>query len=84
MLTISDSETIFSTMTKQTQPNIDDLERKVEELLVLSRSLSEENQQLKNQLHSMKTDRSTLVEQKELVRSQVESMISRLKSMETA
>jgi len=71
-------------MTKQTQPNIDDLERKVEELLVLSRSLSEENQQLKNQLHSMKTDRSTLVEQKELVRSQVESMISRLKSMETA
>ena len=84
MLTISDSETIFSTMTKQTQPNIDDLERKVEELLALSRTLSEENKQLKNQLHSMKTDRSGLLEQKEQIRSQVESMISRLKSMETA
>ena len=71
-------------MTKQTQPNIDDLERKVEELLALSRTLSEENKQLKNQLHSLKTDRSGLVEQKELVRSQVESMISRLKSMESA
>ena len=71
-------------MTKEIQPNIDDLEQKVEELLTLSRALSEENKQLKNQLHSMKTDRSTLVEQKELVRSQVESMISRLKSMETA
>ena len=84
MLTISVSETIFSTMTKQTQPNIDDLERKVEELLALTRTLSEENKQLKNQLHSMKTDRSGLLEQKEQIRSQVESMISRLKSMETA
>ena len=71
-------------MTKQIQPNIDDLERKVEELLALSRTLSEENKQLKNQLHSLKTDRSGLVEQKEQIRSQVESMISRLKSMETA
>ena len=71
-------------MTKETQQNIDDLEHKVEELLALTRALSEENKQLKNQLHSLKTDRSTLVEQKEKVRTQVESMISRLKSMETA
>ncbi|MCW8854736.1 MAG: TIGR02449 family protein [Gammaproteobacteria bacterium] len=71
-------------MTKETQQNIDDLEHKVEELLALTRALSEENKQLKSQLHSLKTDRSTLVEQKEKVRTQVESMISRLKSMETA
>lgn len=71
-------------MKNESTHKIDDLERKVEELLELSRKLAEENASLKAQLHEIKSDRSGLVEQKEQVRAQVESMISRLKAMETA
>ncbi len=71
-------------MKNESTHKIDDLERKVEELLELSRKLAEENASLKAQLHEIKSDRSGLVEQKEHVRAQVESMISRLKAMETA
>ncbi|MDH5766739.1 MAG: hypothetical protein OEZ38_12055 [Gammaproteobacteria bacterium] len=71
-------------MTKETQHNIEALEQKVEELLALTRTLSDENKQLKDQLQNLKTDRSSLVAQKEQVRNQVENMIARLKSMETA
>ena len=71
-------------MNKETSQNIEDLERKVDELLELSRRLSEENSILKEQLHELKSDRSGLIEQKEQVRTQVESMIARLKAMETA
>lgn len=70
-------------MNDKTQ-NIEALERKVEELLELANRLSVENSDLKAQLQELKTDRSSLVEQKEQVRAQVENMISRLKAMETA
>jgi len=71
-------------MTDHISQNIDALENKVEELLALSNRLATENKDLQKQLFDLKTDRSTLVEQKEHVRTQVESMIARLKSMETA
>jgi len=71
-------------MTDHISQNIEALESKVEELLVLSKRLSAENKNLQKQLFDLKTDRSVLVEQKEHVRTQVESMISRLKAMETA
>ena len=71
-------------MNTSTQQNIDALERKTEELLRLVQRLSTENATLKAQLHSMKQDKSGLIEQKEQVRSQVEQMIARLKAMETA
>ena len=71
-------------MTDHISKNIEALENRVEELLTLSRRLAAENKDLQKQLHDIKTDRSALVEQKEHVRSQVESMISRLKAMETA
>lgn len=71
-------------MTNQSSTNIEALERKVEELLSLSQRLSVENAQLKQQLQALKADKSGLVEQKEQVRAQVESMISRLKAIESA
>jgi len=71
-------------MTEYTSQNIAALEAKIDELLALSQRLAEENKNLQAQLFDIKTDRSTLVEQKEQVRTQVESMISRLKAMETA
>ena len=71
-------------MNKESQQNITELEAKVEHLLALSRQLSEENAALKQELQSIKADRSGLVEQKEQVRAQVEKMIGRLKSLESA
>ena len=71
-------------MNDKTSNNIKVLESQVEELLELTNRLSVENTAMKQQLHALKTDRSGLIEQKEQVRNQVESMISRLKSMESA
>ena len=83
-LTYSNGITIFSIMSTENQSNIEALESKVEELLALTKKLSEENTELKQQLQDIRNDRSHLVEQKEQVRSQVEGMIARLKTMETA
>jgi|GEM_PF-630479 len=83
-LTCDSGKTIFNIMSTETQSNIEALERKVEELLALTRKLSEENAELKQQLQDTRSERAHLVEQREQVRSQVESMISRLKSAETA
>ena len=71
-------------MNNKTPNNIEALESKVEELLELASRLSVENSTLKQQLQGLRTDRSGLVEQKELVRTQVEGMITRLKAMESA
>jgi len=71
-------------MTDHISQNIEALEAKVDELLALSARLASENKDLQQQLYNLKTDRSVLVEQKEHVRTQVESMIARLKAMETA
>lgn len=60
------------------------LEEQVGELLELCQKLGNDNQDLRNQLHSLTTERSTLIESKEKVRVQVEAMITRLRSMEKA
>ena len=71
-------------MNTEKQSNIEALESKVEELLALSKKLSTENTELKQQLQDTKGDRAHLFEQREQVRNQVESMITRLKTIETA
>ena len=71
-------------MNTENQSNIDSLESKVEELLVLTKKLSTENADLKQQLQDIRGDRAHLVEQREQVRNQVEGMITRLKTIETA
>ena len=71
-------------MSTDTPSNIEALENKIEELLALTRQLSQENAELKEQLNDIRNDRSHLVEQKEKVRTQVEGMIARLKTIETA
>jgi len=60
------------------------LEEQVAELLVLCQRLGKDNGELRAQLQQLVSERSTLVEQKEKVRVQVESMITRLRSMENA
>ncbi len=63
---------------------INKLEEQVGELLDLCQRLGDDNKELRAQLQSLSSERSTLIEQKEKVRVQVESMITRLRSMEKA
>jgi cell division protein ZapB len=63
---------------------ISKLEEQVSELLELCQRLGNDNQELRAQLQTLTTERSNLIEAKEKVRVQVESMITRLRSMEKA
>ncbi|HHJ36371.1 MAG TPA: TIGR02449 family protein [Gammaproteobacteria bacterium] len=63
---------------------INKLEEQVNELLDLCQQLGKDNTDLRAQLQQLTSDRSNLMEQKEKVRVQVESMITRLRSMEKA
>lgn len=60
------------------------LEEQVGELLELCQRLGKDNGELRAQIQQLASERSNLVEQKEKVRVQVESMITRLRSMENA
>ena len=60
------------------------LEEQVGELLELCKRLGDDNIELRAQLQQLTSERSNLIEQKEKVRVQVESMITRLRSMEKA
>ena len=82
-MTKSDSHPIINIMT-DTITRINKLEEQVGELLTLCEQLGNGNKDLRAQLQQLTAERSTLVEQKEKVRVQVESMISRLRSMEKA
>lgn len=74
---------IINIMT-DTITRINKLEEQVSELLDLCQQLGEGNKDLRAQLQQLTSERSTLVGQKEKVRNQVESMITRLRSMEKA
>jgi len=62
--------------------DIDTLERQVDELILICNRLREENTWLRARQATLVDERAHLVEKTELARSKVESMISRLKSME--
>ncbi len=68
----------------ETTSRIDRLEQQVSELLDLCKQLGKENSDLRTQLQHLSGERASLLEQKEQVRSQVEAMITRLRSMEAA
>ena len=58
------------------------LEKRLDELVVICSQLKEENRSLKEKQDSLIADRATLLQKNEQVRARVEAMISRLKSME--
>jgi cell division protein ZapB len=62
--------------------DLDTLEQQVEELIHTCRQLRDENASLRARQESLVTERAELIEKTELARNRVESMISRLKSME--
>jgi len=61
---------------------LDTLERKVNELIELCQVLSRENRALRSRQSTWSTERAKLIEKNELAKTKVESMISRLKSLE--
>lgn len=67
-----------------TKLKIDQLEDKTGELLALCQRLSNENADLHKQINNLSSERSGLIILKEQARTQVEGMITRLRSMESA
>lgn len=59
------------------------LEARVDELIRTIDKLSNENRALKSQQVTLSAERSLLIEKTEMARTRVESMIARLKAMET-
>ena len=60
------------------------LEKRLEELVGITRQLQEENQSLRQRQDSLMNERATLLHKNEQVRGRVEAMIGRLKGMEQA
>ena len=60
------------------------LERRVDELVVITSQLKEENQSLKQRQDNLIAERATLLQKNEQVRARVEAMIGRLKAMENS
>lgn len=82
-LTLTQSHPIISRM-NDTKTKISYLEKQANELLDLCQHLSNENSNLHKQLNNISSERSGLIELKEQARTQVEGMITRLRSMESA
>lgn len=62
--------------------DLDTLEQQVEELIRTCRQLREENASLRTRQEHLVAERVELIEKTELVRNRVETMLSRLKSVE--
>jgi len=58
------------------------LEKRVDELVALNRQLQEENRALRARHDSLTTERASLLHRNEQVRTRVEAMIGRLKTLE--
>lgn len=61
---------------------MEQLEQKVAELIGLCTVLSRENRALRAQQQNWSAERAKLIEKNELAKSRVESMITRLKTLE--
>jgi len=59
------------------------LEKRLDELVVICTQLKDENRSLKERQDSLIADRATLLQKNEQVRARVEAMIGRLKAMES-
>ncbi len=59
------------------------LEKRLDELLVICRQLQDENVSLRQRQDGLMEERAKLIQMNDQVRSRVEAMITRLKAMET-
>jgi cell division protein ZapB len=67
---------------QQAQVQLKRLERRVEELIASCERLREENRALRAQQQTLAAQRANLIDKHDMVRSRVEAMVNRLKSME--
>lgn len=58
------------------------LERRLDELVLTTNQLKEENRSLRQRQDTLIAERATLLQKNEQVRSRVEAMVGRLKAME--
>ena len=58
------------------------LERRLDELVVITNQIKDENRSLKQRQDTLTAERATLLQKNEQVRARVEAMIGRLKAME--
>ena len=58
------------------------LERRLDELVVITSQLKDENRSLRQRQDNLIAERATLLQKNEQVRARVEAMIGRLKAME--
>jgi len=63
--------------------DIDGLERRVDALIRLCQNLRQENQRLRSQCSLLLAERAELMDKNEAARNRVESIISRLREMES-
>ncbi len=67
-----------------TQSELQQLSRKIAELVALTRKLDEENRQLRAKSHQLEGEHLALISKNDLARQRIEAMITRLKAMEQA
>ena len=67
---------------KSFEQELQRLERRLDELVVITNQLKEENRSLKQRQDALIGERATLLQKNEQVRARVEAMIGRLKAME--
>ena len=63
-------------------PDLIDLNQKIDYLVALSQKLKEENRLLRAKEHSWLEERAQLMEKNDVARDRVEAMISRLRTLE--
>ena len=72
------ADSIEKTFTRE----LERLERRLDELVVIPTQLKEENRSLHQRQDSLIAERATLLQKNEQVRARVEAIIGRLKAME--
>lgn len=64
------------------ESELEKLEQRLHEVLATCKQLREENHSLRERHEQLASERASLIQKNELVRTRVEAMVSRLKSME--
>ena len=70
------------TLEKTFGRELERLERRLDELVVITNQLKDENRSLRQRQDTLIAERATLLQKNEQVRSRVEAMVGRLKAME--
>ncbi|MFZ1624507.1 MAG: TIGR02449 family protein [Gammaproteobacteria bacterium] len=72
------SDTLEKTFSRE----LERLERRLDELVLITNQLKDENRSLRQRQDTLIAERATLLQKNEQVRSRVEAIVGRLKAME--